>query len=227
MTVAVSRSRRPSRSPHSSRSPSSVSVDWRRSRCRSAASMRRGRRSGSRRAATNAPPSNRPVAPDPTVPRSRCSGTAHGSSRGSVHPHRSYQASWWRQRRLRCPNLARDDRGSATVFAVALIVVVIGLMTGGAAVGAAVIGRHRAQSAADPGRTGRRGRLGRRTRPILQPGQRRRRSHGQPGRSVFGAAAGCGGRRGGDGAVRSVESGRGAWAGPRRARLTAARWPRR
>jgi secretion/DNA translocation related TadE-like protein len=35
------------------------------------------------------------------------------------------------------------------VFAVALIVVVIGLMTGGAAVGAAVIGRHRAQSAAD------------------------------------------------------------------------------
>ncbi|MEN4447334.1 Rv3654c family TadE-like protein [Mycobacterium sp. SMC-18] len=43
----------------------------------------------------------------------------------------------------------RDERGSATVFAVALIVVLIGLMTGAAAVGAAVIGRHRAQSAAD------------------------------------------------------------------------------
>ncbi|MUL64792.1 helicase [Mycobacterium sp. CBMA 234] len=43
----------------------------------------------------------------------------------------------------------RDDSGSATVLAVALIVVLIGLMTGAAAVGAAVIGRHRAQSAAD------------------------------------------------------------------------------
>ncbi|MGX9675023.1 Rv3654c family TadE-like protein [Mycobacterium sp. HM-7] len=35
------------------------------------------------------------------------------------------------------------------MFAVALIVVLIGLVTGAAAVGAAVIGRHRAQSAAD------------------------------------------------------------------------------
>jgi len=43
----------------------------------------------------------------------------------------------------------RDDRGAATVFAVALIVVLIGVLTGAAAVGAAVIGRHRAQSAAD------------------------------------------------------------------------------
>ncbi len=42
-----------------------------------------------------------------------------------------------------------DERGAATVFAVALIAVLIGLMTGAAAVGAAVIGRHRAQSAAD------------------------------------------------------------------------------
>ncbi|MUL46060.1 flp pilus-assembly TadE/G-like family protein [Mycobacterium sp. CBMA293] len=46
-------------------------------------------------------------------------------------------------------NQVRDDSGSATVLAVALIVVLIGLMTGAAAVGAAVIGRHRAQSAAD------------------------------------------------------------------------------
>lgn len=35
------------------------------------------------------------------------------------------------------------------MFAVALIAVLIGLMTGAAAVGAAVIGHHRAQSAAD------------------------------------------------------------------------------
>ncbi|MCX8565019.1 flp pilus-assembly TadE/G-like family protein [Mycolicibacterium mucogenicum] len=49
----------------------------------------------------------------------------------------------------RHPNLGPDERGSATVFAVALIVVLIGILTGVAAVGAAVIGRHRAQSAAD------------------------------------------------------------------------------
>ena len=35
------------------------------------------------------------------------------------------------------------------MFAVALIVVLVGILTGAAAVGTAVIGRHRAQSAAD------------------------------------------------------------------------------
>ncbi|WP_073697304.1 Rv3654c family TadE-like protein [Mycobacterium sp. ST-F2] len=43
----------------------------------------------------------------------------------------------------------REDRGSATVVAVALIAVLAGLLSGAVAVGAAVIGRHRAQSAAD------------------------------------------------------------------------------
>jgi len=43
----------------------------------------------------------------------------------------------------------RDDRGAATVIAVAMMAVLVAVTAGGGYIAAAVIARHRAQSAAD------------------------------------------------------------------------------
>jgi secretion/DNA translocation related TadE-like protein len=58
-------------------------------------------------------------------------------------------------------NVVRADRerGSATLLAAAMLVVLVVVSLGGVAVGAAVIARHRAQSAADLGALAAAGRL--------------------------------------------------------------------
>lgn len=45
--------------------------------------------------------------------------------------------------------MIRDEQGAASVLAVALVAVLVTAMTGGAQVGAVVLARHQAQSAAD------------------------------------------------------------------------------
>jgi secretion/DNA translocation related TadE-like protein len=52
-----------------------------------------------------------------------------------------------------------DERGSATVLAAAMLVVLVVVCLGGVAVGSAVIARHRAQAAADLGALAAAGRL--------------------------------------------------------------------
>ncbi|WP_327161379.1 Rv3654c family TadE-like protein [Mycolicibacterium wolinskyi] len=54
-----------------------------------------------------------------------------------------------RPRRPPLSNRACDDRGSASLLAVALIAILLAFTTGAAYLGAAVIARHRAQAAAD------------------------------------------------------------------------------
>ena len=49
----------------------------------------------------------------------------------------------------RCPRRSRDDRGSATVLAAAMVAVLLFVTAAGAYLGSAVLARHRAQAAAD------------------------------------------------------------------------------
>ncbi|ORA63226.1 hypothetical protein BST23_18875 [Mycolicibacterium elephantis] len=70
-------------------------------------------------------------------------------SRRSARDRRCYRASPSRRARWLPRNPVRGDRGSATLVAFAAMAVLLTLTVGAVYVGAAVIGRHRAQAAAD------------------------------------------------------------------------------
>ena len=74
---------------------------------------------------------------------------ASSSSPGSPRRRRCCRASASQRRRLPRPNLVRSERGSASLFAVAGMAVLLAITIGGVYVGSAVIARHRAQAAAD------------------------------------------------------------------------------
>src|SRR3954470_17032148 len=84
-----------------------------------------------------------------TVRPCSCGLTGSSSSRPS-RPNRRYcRASPSRRRPSPRPNLAKAERGSASLVAVAMMAVLFAITTGGVYVGSAVIARHRAQAAAD------------------------------------------------------------------------------
>ena len=143
----VSRSRRRSRSlPWSSCSSCACrgSPRW---QCRSVVSTPRVRPPASLRVATmDRLPVLRKVLRQ-TGQRCSCGATVTWSSQRSPRGHRCCRASPSRRRPSPRPNL--DERGSASLVAVAIMAVLLAITTGGAYVGSAVIARHRAQAAAD------------------------------------------------------------------------------
>ncbi|WP_308205875.1 Rv3654c family TadE-like protein [Mycolicibacterium elephantis] len=78
-----------------------------------------------------------------------CGVKADGWSRRSARDRRCYRASPSRRGRWRRRNPARGEDGSATLVGVAAMAVLLAVTVGAVYVGAAVIGRHRAQAAAD------------------------------------------------------------------------------
>lgn len=148
MTEVQSRSRRPSRLRRWWSSWCCVSAGSARCRCRFGASTRHARPPGSPPAAMTAPRPTPRAASRPGAPQSTCVATADWSSPRSV-PAPRCRGSPSRPRRPPLSNRACDDRGSASLLAVALIAILLAFTTGAAYLGAAVIARHRAQAAAD------------------------------------------------------------------------------
>jgi secretion/DNA translocation related TadE-like protein len=147
MTPGVSLSKRPSRSLPWSSSSACVYRGSPRPRCRCVASMPHVRPLASPGGATTARlPLRRNELP-PTAQRCGCGVTANWWSQPSVRGRRSCRALPSQPKRW--PRSNQDDRGSATLVAVAVMAVLLALTLGGVAVGSAVIARHRAQAAAD------------------------------------------------------------------------------
>jgi secretion/DNA translocation related TadE-like protein len=119
-----------------------------RCRCRFAVSTRPARRPGWPRVVTSDRPLRRPAGSRPAAPLSSCTGTADSSSRPSLPGRICYPCCTSRRPGCRRSN-RRDERGSATVVAAAMVVVLLSVTGGCACLGAAVVARHRAQSAAD------------------------------------------------------------------------------
>ena len=119
-----------------------------RCRCRFAVSTRPARRPGWPRVVTSDRPLRRPAGSRPAAPLSGCAGTADSSSRRSLPGRTCYPCCTSGRPECRRSNL-RDERGSATVVAAAMVVVLLSVTGGCACLGAAVVARHRAQAAAD------------------------------------------------------------------------------
>lgn len=147
MSGVRSPSRPRSRSRHSWPYWCCAPVGSARSRCRCAASTPHVRQPGWRRVATG-PPRRRPGGSRRAGRLSRSAETVRSTWRGSASMLRC-PGSPLRPRRRRPGNPACDDRGSASVIAVAMIAVLLVLTGGFGYLGAAVVARHRAQAAAD------------------------------------------------------------------------------
>lgn len=90
-----------------------------------------------------------PVASDLRADSCRFGGTAVSSSQGSVARRVSSPDYAWTQRLSLLSRLGRDDQGAVAVLAALLIGGLVALSLCGVHLGAAVLARHRAQSAAD------------------------------------------------------------------------------
>ena len=117
-----------------------------RRRCRSAASMRRGKQPGWPPVGMSHRP---PSAWRPRVRHYRCAAKGITSSLESAAACRCFPASSWRGRRWRRPSLIGDDSGVATVVAAFVIAALLSVTLGCLWSSAAVLSRHRAQAAAD------------------------------------------------------------------------------
>jgi len=145
----VSLSRRHSRSLPWSLCSSPACRGSARCRCRCGASTPRVRLLGSPPVAMTA---RQPMPHKASRPTGRpCSYGVMASSLspGSPRGRRCCRASPLQRKRSPRPNLVHAERGSASLFAVAMMAVLLAITVGGVYVGSAVIARHRAQAAAD------------------------------------------------------------------------------
>jgi secretion/DNA translocation related TadE-like protein len=148
MSPGLSPSRRRLRSLPWSWCSSCACPGSRRSRCRCAVSMPRGRRRGLPPAATVRRQMRRGASHPTALP---CNSVTTGDSSSPPSPPDRRCCLALPSPRRRWPRLSPvcADRGSASLVAVAMMAVLLAFTVGGVYVGSAVIARHRAQAAAD------------------------------------------------------------------------------